>query len=104
MNEDVRIYLNRVILSDEVRTNDMFPKFVPLDADRHEYRFVDEPSDLDVFPNGTYIYEPSTYIPDVENKFFYRENDTTRLFYYETPENITWGSYVIRFGTPITFV
>lgn len=104
MKEDVRIYLNHVELTDDVRMNNMFPKFVPIDYDRQEFRLVESPDTLGEYSNGIMVYEPVDYIPDVANKYFYREDETTRLFYYEQPENVTWGSYTVRFGTPITFV
>lgn len=104
--DEVRIKVHRVALDSSVRGNGMFPKFVVIDEPSFSYRAYHSPDSMAGLVDGTYVYEPIEYYPYVFNNFFYSKNDTkTRLFYVSEPshDSVTWGSYVTRFGTPITF-
>ncbi|MFA5626248.1 MAG: hypothetical protein WC965_02070 [Thiohalomonadaceae bacterium] len=105
-NEGIRIKLRKVELTLSVATNGMFPKFVEIDFDANKYKVFHSPDGLSSYPSGTMVYEPTEYYPYVFNQFFYSKKDkSTRLFYVTNPEegSVTWGDYVVRFGTPIEF-
>jgi len=105
-NEGIRVKLRRTKLTPQVIDNGMFPKFVEISFDDNVYKVFHSPDGLSSYPTETIVYEPVEYYPYVFNQFFYSKKDkSTRLFYVTNPEegSVTWGDYVVRFGTPLEF-
>lgn len=102
--EEVRIRLRSVPLSAAVRANSLFPKFVVLDGVADHYKACHNPTELNEFSDDVVVYEPIDYYPYVFNKYFFDKDEKTRVFYFfPGDENVTWGSYLIHFGDPVTF-
>lgn len=106
---DLRVPLIKTTLSDGVRNNFIYPKFVAVYTNKDEvYVVARDPFTLDWFAAGTVLYEPKTFPPFRFNKFFYYKGHPEAKVFYDTTYSgsgeLTWGSYEVKIGdTDVTF-
>lgn len=105
MAEEKNVELQRVFLTQEIRDNDMYPKFLEISEEDEEYALCLTPADLPA-TDGAVVFEPKYYIPHIFNRRFVATTENkTLLFFVEDLDldGTTWGSRRARFGTPLTY-